>query len=106
MVVIFENHHHNFILEEGVALPQPSPLTPPQKWGVMIHDFGVSRTKEDKITEMKGLIHDMVQMRGVGALFITDVEIAKADVYDNWSSVWAEFIDIMAETVHSASFLY
>ena len=106
MVVIFENHYRNLILEDGVALPQPLPLTPPQKWGVMIHDFGVSRTKEDKLVEMKGLIHDMVQMKTIGALFITDIEIAKTDVYNNWSSIWAEFTDIMAETIQSASALH
>lgn len=55
---------------------------------------------------MQGLIHELVQMRKVGSLFITDIELEKADVYSSWSSVWAEFIDITAESTQVASILY
>ena len=106
VVIIFEKHYDNFVHDSKLALPRPSPITPPSKWGVMIHDFCPNQTKQEKAIEMKALIHELVQIKQIGCFFITDIELAKADVYGNWSSVWTEFIDIMAETAHSSSFLF
>lgn len=77
-----------------------------RKFGVMIHDLFPGQTREAKLAEMRMLVHDLVQVKRVGTLFITDVQIEDADVYANWSSIWQEFISAVAEATKSSSFLY
>lgn len=76
------------------------------KFGVMVHDLLPGETREAKLAEMQIIVHDLVQVKRVGALFITDVQIEDADVYANWSSVWQEFIGMVAEATKLSSFLY
>jgi hypothetical protein len=123
LVIVFEHHHQDLISppldspefkylskagqNQGLRLmlPQPSRATLP-KFGVMIHDLLPGQTREAKLEEMQMLVHDMVQVKRVGALFITDVQIKDADVYANWSSIWQEFIGMVAKATKSSSFLY
>jgi len=123
LVIVFEHHHQSlvsppldspefqYLSKVGqnhglkLMLPQPSRATMP-KFGVMIHNLLPGQTREAKLTEMHMLVHDLVQVKRVGTLFITDVQIEDADVYANWSSVWQEFIGMVAEATKLNSFLY
>ena len=72
----------------------------------MVHDVLPGHTREAKLAEMQMLVHDLVQVKRVGTLFITDVRLEDADVYANWSSIWQEFIGMVAEATKSSLFLY
>jgi len=124
LVIIFEHHYRDLInpplqsppfqylanvgANHGMKLmlPQHSRLTPAFKFGVMLHDFLPGKSRETKLTEMLSLIHDLVQVKRVGAVFITDVEIKNADIYANWSSIWDEFTSMMANANKSSSVLF
>ena len=89
-----------------LRLPKPSRQTPASKFGVMLHDFLPGGSHHAKLVEMRPLIHDLVQIKRVGAVFITDVQIKNADIYANWSSIWKEFIGMMSEANKSSSLLF
>jgi hypothetical protein len=123
-VVVFEHDHRNLINPPldyppfeyipGVGpshglrltLPQSTLATPSSKFGVVVHDLLAGETKEDKVAELKTLVHDLVQMKRVGAIFITDIEITEKDVYGNWSSIWKDFVSTVAEAREVSSLLY
>jgi hypothetical protein len=110
MVIVYEYFHDKFINPpkddsffqyldnvnsshgQRLMLPQSSiPHWPENKFGVMIHD-----TKFKNPTELKELVFDLVQVKKVGGLFITDIEIGKSDIYADWSSFFPEFIELIA----------
>ena len=124
LVVVFEHDHRNlinppldyppfeYIPKVGpshglrLTLPQSTLATPSSKFGVVVHDLLAGETKEDKVAELKTLVHDLVQMKRVGAVFITDIEITEKDVYGNWSSIWKDFVSTVAEAREVSSLLY
>jgi len=63
----------------------------------MINDFLPNRSREVKLTKLKAVINDLVQIKRIGAIFITDLEIGNEDIYADWSSIWSEFIEMIAE---------
>src|SRR5579862_1249324 len=89
LVVVFEHHHRDLInppsdslkfqylskidFDHGLRLmfPQLCRTTPASKLDVMIHDL-LGVTRERKLAEMQTLIHDLVQVKRVGSIFITD----------------------------------
>ena len=115
LVVVFEHFYHNFIRpplddppfqyirdmnpSDGLKLmlPQSSNSRPSFNFAVMIHDFLPSQSREVKLNKLKAVINDLVQIKRIRAIFITDLEIAKEDIYADWSSFWSEFIDMIAE---------
>ena len=80
-----------------VMLPQFSTAAPASKYAVMIHDFLPRGEQKTQLEELGVVVHDLVRVKRVGAVFVTDIEIEKADVYANWSSFWTEFIRMVAE---------
>jgi len=123
VVVVCENNHHTLMnpsLEYApfeylskarpghglkLTLPEASSTAPASKFGILIHDLK-GETQEQKLSELQILVHDLVQMKRVSAVFITDIKIKEMDVYGNWSSIWDEFIRLMAEARECSSFLY
>ena len=122
-MVVFEHHHKDLISppldspefqylsnvgsNHGLRLMLPRPSrTTISKFGVMVHDLLPGQTREEKLAEMRTLVHDLVQVKRVATLFITDVRLDDADVYANWSSIWQEFIGMVAEATKSSLFLY
>ena len=115
MVIVFEYFHYDFSfppLEDPVyrhlcdvdsshgmrlMLPESSEQSPASMFGVMVHDFLASQRQQSKLLHLKDLIYDLVRVKRLKALFVTDIEIQKLDVYANWSSFWEDFINIMAE---------
>ena len=80
-----------------VMLPQSSRHCPSFKFALMIHDFLPTQSREVKLKILRAVIYDLVQVKQMGAIFITDIEIEKKDIYADWSSFWPEFIKIIAE---------
>lgn len=80
-----------------LMLPKSSDAAPISKFGLMDHDFLPGKSQHDKVAALKSLVFDLVQVKRIGAIFITDIEIGKGDIYANWSSFWREFIDFVAE---------
>jgi hypothetical protein len=80
-----------------LMLPKSSDTAPISKFGLMDHDFLPGKSQDDKVTALRSLVFDLVQVKRIGAIFITDIEIGKGDIYANWSSFWREFIDFVAE---------
>ena len=123
LVVVAENDHHTLInppldyppLEYlsktrpghglKLMLPEASSTAPAAKFGVLIHGL-LGETQEKKLSELQILVHDLVQMKRVAAVFITDIKIKEMNVYGNWSSIWDEFIRLLAEARECSSFLY
>jgi hypothetical protein len=71
-------------------LPESSTHFPSSKYGVMIHD-----TKFNSLDDLQSLVTDLIQIKRIGALFITDIEIEKKDIYADWSSFFPEFIKMI-----------
>ena len=63
----------------------------------MIHDFLPALGRQAKLIYLKAIIYDLVQVKRLGAIFITDLEIGKQDIYADWSSFWHDFIGIVAQ---------
>jgi hypothetical protein len=123
LVVVFENDQHTLMnprLDHApleylskaraghglkLALPEASSTAPASKFGILIHDLQ-GETQEQKLSELQILVHDLVQMKRVSAVFITDIKSKEMDVYGNWSSIWDEFIRLLAEARDCSSFLY
>jgi Spherulation-specific family 4 len=115
LVIVFEHFYHNFInppLDESVyvylahdipengltlMIPEPSNDSPISKFGLMIHDFLPEENYKDKLVKLKEMVFDLVQIKRVRAIFITDLEIKKVDVYANWSHIWHEFVNFVAQ---------
>ena len=121
LVVVSERNHLKFIIPPAhdsnfrylatvgrdyglkLTLPQPAKPQHTSKFGVIIHGLLPDTSHSDKLVELRKLVHDLVCIKRVGTLFITDVELEKADIYAHWSSFWTEFIEIVAEANAEAS---
>ena len=125
VVIVFEGSHHSFVRPQilkrsayeylanpdanhglKLKLPHPSASLPSCKFGVIVSGLLPKSPKNAKLVEMKDLIYDLVQIKRVSAIFITDVEEKDADGNKNWSLVWDEFIALIAEAKMRASTLY
>ena len=125
VVIVFEGAYHSFvnppILKYSayeylpnadpnhglkLKLPQPSDDLPSWQFGVIINGLLPKSTKNTKLHEMRELVYDLVQIKRVSAIFITDVEEKDADGNKNWSLVWDEFISMLADAKMRASTLY
>jgi hypothetical protein len=78
-------------------LPQFGPETPSTRMGAIIHGFAAEMSSQDRLQEMRSIVTDLVALKKVGALFLTDLEIGKGDVYSRFSNVWEEFVAAVAE---------
>jgi hypothetical protein len=117
LVIVYEHFHDKFIsppkddsffgyldkVDNGhgqrLMLPQISNHFPSSKYGVMIHD-----TKFKSLDDLRHLVTDLIQIKGISALFITDIEIEKKDIYADWSSYFPEFISMVNEANNSLLF--
>ena len=115
LVIVSEHSHHSFVNppthewdfqyltsanpDHGLKLMLPKPSKPEHifKSGIINHGFLPGQTHATKMLELRRLVHDLVCVKRVGAVFITDLELEKADIYAQWSSFWPEFIDLMGE---------
>lgn len=115
LVVVFEHFYRNFTRpplhdppfqylvdvspKHGIKfmLPQSSIPTPSFKFAIMVHDFLPNQSREVQLSRLKTVINDLVRVKRLGAIFITDLEIEKEDIYADWSSFWPEIIKIIAE---------
>lgn len=115
LVIVFEDFYRIFttpplddrpfqyLAERNIAdgmrlmVPQSSSTIPSFKLAVMIHDFLPTQSRVVKLTQLRTLVYDLVQVKGLGAIFITDLQIKKEDVYADWSSFWQEFIGFIAQ---------
>lgn len=115
LVIVFEYFCHDFInpplndfvytylsdevSERGLTLMIPESLndSPSSKFGLMVHDFLPEENHENKIVKLKEMVFDLVQIKHVHAIFITDLEIRKVDVYANWGHIWHDFVGFVAQ---------
>jgi hypothetical protein len=115
LVVVFEHFYRDFInppLHESVyayladdipeggltlMIPESSKDSPTSKFGLMIHDFLPEEDHGDKIAKLKEMVFELVQVKCVRAMFITDLEIEKVDIYANWSHFWHDFVGFTAQ---------
>jgi len=120
LVIVFEHFTHNFVnppfndpafayLAEGspdggmtLMLPKVSSSIPKSKLAVMVHDFYPNLPPGERIQALDAMIADLVDRKRMGAVFFTDVQIAKEDIYANWSSFWAEVVDAVVNANRNA----
>jgi len=79
-------------------LPEVTEKSPSSKMAVMVHDFLPAQGRAIKLHRLKGVLRDLAEKKQLAAIFITDIEIEKEDIYAGWSSFWTEFIKTMDET--------
>jgi hypothetical protein len=89
-----------------LTLPQPSPLSPASKYAVIVHDFRPEDPEKSKLDELKVLICDLVQVKRVAALFVTDLSIGESDVFGDWSSFWPQFVAMVAEAGRASTYMH
>jgi len=77
-------------------LPKFSRIKPAHKTGVVLHTLGSGYSEEQRLDEMEMLVRDLVGVKRVGAIFLTNLEMDKENVYGAWSLFWREFTEIMA----------
>ena len=116
LVVVSERSHQSFTnpspekgkfqifkraLKPGQAPKLLLPKTSnPQHWlkfGIIDHSFLPEQLHETKLVELRKLVHRLVSTTRVGALFITDVDLEKSDVFAEWSSFWPELLVYVSE---------
>lgn len=78
-----------------ISLPTPSHPGLMSKYGIIDHSFLSDQTRESKITELKKLVNYLVRQNPVGALFVTDIDLERGDVYAEWSAFWPELLEFM-----------
>jgi hypothetical protein len=81
---------------QRLMLPQSSTSFPSSKYGIMIHNTTFKSHKD-----IHSLVFDLIQHKRIGALFITDIEIEKRDIYADWSSFFPELTKILNEANNS-----
>jgi Spherulation-specific family 4 len=83
-----------------LRIPRFTTDTPAQKMSVIIHGFPVNTpSKDDSLAEdLTMMIRDLVRVKKVGAVFFTDLDISKRDVYAAFGTIWEDFV---AATVES-----
>jgi hypothetical protein len=89
-----------------LMLPQPSMDLPLWKFGAIVTGFMSNSARDTKLAEMADLLYDLVQMKRISAIFITDVEGKDVDGNKNWSLVWEEFVGMLAAAKMRCSILY
>ena len=115
LVVVSERSHHDFanpppekerfqLFKRAKPRQGPKFLLPKisnvQHWlkfAIIDHSFLPEQTRETKLVELRKLIRHLVITKRVGALFITDVDLEKADVFAEWSSFWSELLVYVSE---------
>jgi Spherulation-specific family 4 len=120
LVIVFEHFTHNFVnpplndpafeyLADGspdggmtLMLPQVSSSIPKLKLAVMVHDFFSNLSPAERIKALEDIVSDLVQRKCIGAVFFTDVQIEKEDIYAKWSSFWTEFVDAVVNANRNA----
>jgi len=80
-------------------LPYPYKPEHRSKFGVAIYGLLFNKLQNPDLSKLVNLVKDLVSVKLVGAIFLTDVELEKADVYAQWSSFWAEFIDAVSQSI-------
>jgi hypothetical protein len=121
LVIVFEHFYRNFINpplddwiygyladdnpERGLTLmlPESSRDSPSSKFGLMVHDFLPEENREKKLAKLKETVFDLAKVKHVRAIFITDLEIGKVDIYAHWSCIWHEFVSFVAQANSSTN---
>jgi hypothetical protein len=85
-----------------VHLPKTTRTATAAKMGVMIHGFAAGKTRAERVLETEKIVRDLVAVKKLGGIFLTDLEIEKGDVYAGWSSTWEEFVGIVVAANHGA----
>ena len=80
-----------------LLLPKTSNREQCLKFGIINHSFLPEQLHETKLVELRKLVHHLVSTTRVGALFITDVDLGKSDVFAEWSSFWSELLEYLSE---------
>ena len=86
------------------SLPKASIPEHNSKFGIIDHSFLPGQAHELKLIELRKLVENLVCTRRVGAVFITDVDLEKADVYAEWSSIWSELLAFMERAATAITF--
>lgn len=76
-----------------VLIPRFTTGTPAQKMGVIIHGFAMDMASKEKLEEMRMMVRDLVRVKKVGAVFLTDLDISKTDVYAAFGTIWEHFVE-------------
>lgn len=115
LVIVSEHAYHDFInpptqydtynylldtpstYGRKVLLPRFTTETPAPRMGVIMHGFAAQRSFENRLQEMRSMTQDLVKVKKLGAVFITDLEIGKGDVYSQFSSIWEQFVETVVE---------
>jgi hypothetical protein len=78
------------------ALPRFTPIKPAHKVGVVLYGVGANQSEGARTDEMGRLVRDLVCTKRIGALFLTNLELEKENVYGSWSCFWREFVQAVA----------
>jgi hypothetical protein len=78
-----------------LQLPKTTRTATASKMGVMVHGFAAGKTRKERVIAMGRIVGDLIEVKKLGGIFITDLEIEKGDVYAGWSGIWEEFVGMV-----------
>lgn len=84
-----------------LMIPNPSKDENRSKLGVALYGLVVDRTQDANMVLLTELVKDLVSVKRVGGIFLTDLGVEKGDVYGAWSSYWLEFVESVARNIPS-----
>jgi len=58
---------------------------------------------KEKLEEMRKMVRDLVRVKKVGAVFLTDLDISKTDVYAAFGTIWEDFVEVVWEAQRQES---